>query len=91
MPWTEVSSERDGHALGETTGLTRQSADHQLRPLQVWTAEPLAAVFPACTPVASLAHGHKDILFTLTHPGLRTAVTSDLEQTQWRGTKSTEL
>ena len=62
-PWTEVSSEHDGHALGEMTGLTRQSANHQLRPLQVWTAEPLAAAFPACTPVASLAHGHKDMLF----------------------------
>lgn len=31
-PWIEVSSEPDGHALGETTGLTRRSADHRLCP-----------------------------------------------------------
>lgn len=88
-PWTEVSSERDGHALGETTGLTWRSADHWLRPLLARTAEPLAAASPASTPAASLAHGHRDTLLALIHPGQNTAATTDLHELR-RGSSNRE-
>ena len=88
-PWTEVSSERDGHALGETTGLTWRSADHWLRPLLARTAEPLAAASPASTPAASLAHGHRDTLLALIHPSQNTAATTDLHELR-RGSSNRE-